>query len=146
MWEFRSLYIVILALIQSRQSFHEFEIIDSFTRSNRFIYSVWSSSIKAHLRASWSDFIFVTLLRRRWLSHFVFVFVDYAQISNNDRNDDLFEVIAWRSISIWSWLSNEELSFECNSSSSRFADKMCIVKSRHLIIRVIFIKCLRETW
>jgi hypothetical protein len=67
---------------------HSAEAIVSFIRSDRFIYSEWSSSIKAHLRARWSDLIFVTLLRRRRLSHFVFVFVDYAQISNDDLNDD----------------------------------------------------------
>jgi hypothetical protein len=88
MWEFRSLYIAILAPIQSRQPSHSFGVTDPSTRGDRPIYSVWPSSIKAHLRAPWPDLIFVTLLRRRRFSHLVSVPVDYAQVSDDGRNDD----------------------------------------------------------
>jgi hypothetical protein len=67
---------------------HSAETIVSYIRDDWLIYSEWSSSIKAHFRARWSDVIFVTLLRRRRLSHLVFVSVDYAQTSNDDRNND----------------------------------------------------------
>ncbi len=87
MWEFRSLYIAILAPIQPRQPSHSFGVADPSTRGGRPIYSVWPSSIKAHLRAPWPDLIFATLLRRRRPSHLVSVPVGYAQAPDDDRND-----------------------------------------------------------
>jgi hypothetical protein len=91
-WIALSVYLLnvrISVFLYSHSCSHSVEAIVSYIRDDRFIYSEWSSSIKAHLRASWSDFIFVTLFRRRRFNHLDFVSVNYAQILNDDRNDDL---------------------------------------------------------
>ncbi len=97
-WIGPSVYILNVGIsvpLYSHSCSHSVETIVSYIRNNSFIYSKWSFHLlrmivinQGHLRALWSDFIFVTSLRRRRFSHLVFMSIDYAQISDNDRNND----------------------------------------------------------
>ncbi len=89
-WISPSVYLLNVGIsvpLYSHLCFHSAEATVSYIRGGRPIYSGWPSSIKAHLRARWSDSIFATLLRRRRPSHLVSVPVGYAQAPNDGRND-----------------------------------------------------------